>query len=172
MIYIITAEPYIQTYYIAHNTHAQYVFICKTDKQQHYIDLHFIVERNASVHVELCSIAGDVLVNILCILQGEHARADIRAGHVVRGNNKVQITAQQRHEAPHTESSLLVHSVVDDQAQVSYTGTIFIEEDAHLSVSSQHNKNIILSNEARVVSVPNLEVIPHDVQCFLGISIG
>jgi Fe-S cluster assembly protein SufD len=172
-IHIITAESYSQSYCIAENTHAQYAFVCQNDhQQQQHINLYFVVERNASLCVEICSVAGDVIINIVCVLQGEYARADIRGGHIARGNTKVQVTTQQRHKARYTQSSLLIHSVVDDYAQMQYAGTIYVEREAHNSVSSQYNKNIILSNNARVVSIPNLEVVPHDVQCFHGSSIG
>jgi Fe-S cluster assembly protein SufD len=37
---------------------------------------------------------------------------------------------------------------------------------------SQENKNILLSNQARALSVPSLEVLTNDVHCFHGSALG
>ena len=54
-----------------------------------------------------------------------------------------------------------------------YHGTIRVEQDAAWYVASQNNKNILLiSNDARAVSVPSLEVLTNEVQCFHGSASG
>src|SRR5690606_30328095 len=63
---------------------------------------------------------------------------------------------------------LVIRGIVDDSANAMYSGMIRVEKNARGSVSSQENKNILLSNGARAISVPSLEVLTDEVHCFHG----
>ena len=67
---------------------------------------------------------------------------------------------------------MVIKGALHDNAFAHYQGNICIEKNASGSYASQENKNILLSNAARVVSVPNLEVLNNEVKCFHGSAIG
>lgn len=136
------------------------------------ISLTFIVERNASLRVELLVAHSNAAIDITCIMRGESAQAIINGAYVLREDNVVRITTLQHHEAAHSKSALQMKGIINDSARAEYSGMIRVEKNARCSVSSQENKNILLSDNARAVSVPQLEVLTHDVHCFHGSASG
>jgi len=131
----------------------------------------FYVERNAKLVVEIL-ITSAANVQIECTLLGVGAEAHITGAYMLDASQKAQITTLQHHVASHTSSTLLMKGLLRDRAVSQYHGTVRIEKDAQGSCASQENKNILLSNSARAISVPSLEVLTHDVQCSHGSAIG
>jgi Fe-S cluster assembly protein SufD len=162
------ANP-IREYVVGENQHNNYSFLINADATDQYI--RFYVERHAKLNVEML-IASTANVHIECILVGEGAEASITGAYMLHTTDKVQVTTLQHHIVPHTQSTLLMKGLLRDSAQVQYHGTVRIEKDAQGSCASQENKNILLSNNARAVSIPSLEVLTHDVQCSHGSAIG
>ncbi len=158
----------MQEYTVGENQHKNYFFLIETAGNQ-YIRLH--VERNANLVVEIL-IASTAHVHLECILLGAGAHVSISGAYILDAAHKVQITTVQHHRAAHTSSTLIMKGLLRDSAQAQYHGTVRIEKDAQGSCASQENKNILLSNQARAVSVPNLEVLTHDVQCAHGSAVG
>jgi Fe-S cluster assembly protein SufD len=164
----------IREYVVGENQHKNYSFlidlpaVALAKEGQH---IRFYVERNARLVVEIL-ITSAANVHFECILVGVGADAHITGAYMLDALHKAQITTLQHHVVPHTQSRLLMKGLLRDSAQAQYYGTVRIEKDAQGSCASQENKNILLSNNARVVSVPSLEVLTHDVQCSHGSAIG
>jgi Fe-S cluster assembly protein SufD len=164
----------IQEYVVGENQHSHYSFLIDLSSEalakedQH---IRFYVDRNAKLNVEML-IASTAHVHIECILRGEGADASIRGAYMVDMLDKVQLTTLQHHVVPHTQSALLMKGLLRDNAHAQYHGTVRIEKEAQGSCASQENKIILLSNNARAVSVPSLEVLTHDVRCSHGSAIG
>jgi Fe-S cluster assembly scaffold protein SufB len=139
------------------------------DSAQHYC---FYVERNAVLVVELLVMRSDIHLTIECILRGQGADARINGAYGLHKSNKAQIYTFQHHQAAHTCSTLVMKGIVHDSAQAYYHGTIRVEKDAYGCDASQENKNMLMSNSARAVSEPCLEVLTNDVRCFHGSATG
>lgn len=162
----------IREYCVAENQHAQYSFLFDETTAQSRISLRFVVERNAMVNVEILIARIPLHIHLECILQAEGADARISGIYMGHMADAITITTVQHHKACHTRSNLVMKGILHDKAYVHYQGNIRIEHDAQGTVASQENKNILLSNAARAVSVPSLEVLNHDVQCSHGSAIG
>jgi len=158
-------------------------YIIGENQQQHYslvIDdtavgdqhMRFYLERNAVLAVEIVIASTTINVHVECVLRGENADARIMGAYLIDASHKTQITTMQHHSAPHTRSILIMKGLLRDSAQAQYHGTVRIEKDARGSCASQENKNMLLSNSARAISVPSLEVLTHEVQCSHGSAIG
>jgi len=106
------------------------------------------------------------------MLQGSGAQAHVRGLYLLSGSQTIDITSAQMHQKSHTTSDLILKGIVHDQAHAVYRGTIFIDKQAHRTNASQENKNILLGDAARAHSIPNLEVLNHDVQCSHGSAVG
>jgi Fe-S cluster assembly scaffold protein SufB len=158
------------TYNVGENQHKNYSFLIDETaaRDQH---IRFYVERNAKLVVEIL-VSSTANVHVECILQSVGAEASIFGAYILDAARKVQITTLQHHVVAHTQSSLIMKGLLRDSAQAQYHGTVRIEKDAQGSCASQENKNILLSNHARAVSVPNLEVLTHDVRCSHGSAVG
>jgi len=76
------------------------------------------------------------------------------------------------HRGPKTASNIFLKGAVQDQAQAVWTGLVRIESEAVGTSAFETNRNLVLSEGARVNSVPNLEILTDDLQCGHGSSSG
>ena len=78
----------------------------------------------------------------------------------------------QDHLAPDTGSKLLYKGALDDRAQAAFRGIIRVHSDAQRTDAYQTNRNLLLSDECRANSLPNLEIEADDVKCSHGATVG
>lgn len=98
--------------------------------------------------------------------------ADIRGIYDITHKGSVTMTTTQHHDAKHTVSNLRIKGIIRDAAHVHHHGTIRITERGAHTESAQHTHLLLLSDHARAISVPNIEVLTHEVQCAHGSAIG
>jgi Fe-S cluster assembly protein SufD len=101
-----------------------------------------------------------------------NTHAEIRGTYAITGKGSVIITTLQYHDAKHTVSNLCIKGILRDAAHMHHYGTIKITERGAQTESAQHTKLLLLSEQARAISVPNIEVLTHEVQCAHGSAIG
>ncbi len=79
----------------------------------------------------------------------------------------------QDHVGSRTSSDLLYKGAMKGRSNAIYTGTVVIEQGAHLCDAYQTNRNILLSETSRAHSVPNLEILTNDpTRCGHAASVG
>jgi len=174
-IYYITDDDnavYTDTCIVAENEQRVYILVARDGCVAKNIDLTFIVEKSASLRVELLVAHADATIFLRCIMRGESSHAVINGVYILGKNHKMTISTVQHHEAAHTKSNLIIKGVADGNAQVTYSGMVRVEKEARCSISCQDHKAMLLSENARVVSIPSLEVLTNDVHCFHGSAIG
>ncbi|MCX5924188.1 MAG: SufD family Fe-S cluster assembly protein [Candidatus Dependentiae bacterium] len=142
-------------------------------EEQSTIEYHFVLEKNAQLDflislIESCKLS----VVIYVYLQGDGAQASIKGIYALDGDQNISIKTFQYHTGPRTKSELALKGMLKGRAQALYEGLIFIGEQAKKTEASQENKNILLSKQAKVISIPSIEVLQHDVQCSHGSAIG
>jgi len=76
------------------------------------------------------------------------------------------------HAQPHCSTRELYKGIVDDQARGVFVGRILVRPGAQKTDAIQSNKNLILSREALVDSLPQLEILADDVKCKHGSTTG
>ncbi|HEY8185578.1 MAG TPA: Fe-S cluster assembly protein SufD [Pyrinomonadaceae bacterium] len=76
------------------------------------------------------------------------------------------------HRKPHCTSHQLYKGILDGKARAVFNGKIFVRHDAQKTDAMQTNKNLLLSNEARVDTKPQLEILADDVKCAHGAAVG
>ncbi len=77
----------------------------------------------------------------------------------------------QEHIAPSTTSDLLYKGVLSDRARSVFSGMIRVHEGAQKTDAYQTNRNLLLSDDARADSIPNLEIGANDVRCSHGATV-
>lgn len=102
----------------------------------------------------------------------EHARVDVKGLCHVTTTQRVQITTRQHHTQPHAYSTVLIKSIVYDQARTDYRGTIVVDAAAQHTQANQQTPAILMSPHARTTSMPQLEIEAHQVQCKHGSAAG
>jgi len=161
-----------QHYYVGENEQVTYVILCQTASEYAVHRCQFIVDDAAFLRIEIIHASHDMELYIECILQGKASHVVVRGVTIVNNQQQVTMHIVQEHIASDTTSSCIIKSSVSDSAFFMHTGMIRVKEQAHRSVSSLENKNIVIGNNARVVSVPNLEVLTNDVHCSHGSATG
>lgn len=76
------------------------------------------------------------------------------------------------HFAPDTTSFESFKYILDDESKGNFYGMIKVMPDAQKSSSMQTNKNICLSDKARMKALPQLEIYADDVKCNHGATVG
>jgi Fe-S cluster assembly protein SufD len=76
------------------------------------------------------------------------------------------------HVHGHTYSDLDFKVVLENSARSAYTGLIRIDVDAADSEAYQENRNLLLDEECRAESIPELEILNENVRCTHGATIG
>jgi Fe-S cluster assembly protein SufD len=76
------------------------------------------------------------------------------------------------HTVPNCISHQTYKGVLNDHSRGVFNGKVFVRENAHGTDAQQSNKNLLLSNDARVDTKPQLEIFNDDVKCSHGATVG
>jgi Fe-S cluster assembly protein SufD len=76
------------------------------------------------------------------------------------------------HFAEDCTSRQMYHGIVDDAASAHFTGHIFVAPDAQKTKAYQLNRNLLLTDDATVITKPFLEIYADDVKCSHGATVG
>jgi Fe-S cluster assembly protein SufD len=76
------------------------------------------------------------------------------------------------HTKPHGTSRQLHKAIVDGKARAIFNGKIFVRPGAQQTDAQQQSRNLLLSEEARVDTKPELEIFADDVKCAHGAAVG
>ena len=76
------------------------------------------------------------------------------------------------HMVPNCISHQSYKGVLNDKSRGVFNGKVFVRENAHGTDAQQSNKNLLLSNDARVDTKPQLEIFNDDVKCAHGATVG
>ncbi len=76
------------------------------------------------------------------------------------------------HTVPNCASHQNYKGVLNGESRGVFNGKVFVRENAHGTDAQQSNKNLLLSNDARVDTKPQLEIFNDDVKCSHGATVG
>jgi Fe-S cluster assembly protein SufD len=111
----------------------------------------------ADVGVLLCGSGAESRMGGVCFADGRQ-RADHHTVH--------------DHRADHTSSNIDFRVVLGGRARSAYTGLIRIVPEAPYSEAYQENRNLLLSDQSRAESIPELEILTDEVRCKHGATVG
>jgi Fe-S cluster assembly scaffold protein SufB len=83
----------------------------------------------------------------------------------------VDVWAENEHVGAHSHSQTTVWNVLSDQAVAIFNGMIRIVPNCPQTRAYQSNKTLLLSEKARVHTLPKLEIATDDVKCSHGASV-
>ena len=142
-------------------------------QEQKSITYHIVLEKNAKLIFLLAILQAQNLdLTIYLYLEDDGAQAELFGLYGLDGQQQCSIKTYQMHYGVGTQSSVVLKGMLKDQVQASVQGLIFIDHNARKTNASQENKNIVMGNQARVISVPSIEVLQHDVNCCHGTAVG
>ncbi len=76
------------------------------------------------------------------------------------------------HSKAHGVSNQLYKGIIDNKASAVFLGKVLVEKGAQKTLANQSNRNVLLSDNAKVNSKPQLEIYADDVACSHGSTTG
>ena len=116
--------------------------------------------------------ASHTRVDLNALLEGPGANSDMLGLYFGSDDQHFDHNTSQDHAAPHAFSDLLYKGALDDVSRAVFRGIIRVHPGAQHSDAYQTNRNLLLSEQARADSLPNLEIEADDVKCSHGATIG
>ena len=132
-----------------------------------------VVERDARVDIVVLVFPGvstDLKLDVRLV--GEGAEANIYGAYICGSDEKVRIAVDMRHDVPHCNSRQLFKGIAGGSSKVDFYGKIVVAQDAQKTEAYQENHNILLSDNAKVDTKPQLEIYADDVKCSHGATSG
>ena len=105
-------------------------------------------------------------------VEGEGAQVDLCSLTVANEVQQFDQRTFQSHKAPNAVSDLLYKNALWDKSQTTFSGMIKVGPLAQKTDAYQTNRNLLLSDQAEVNSLPGLEIEANDVKCSHGATSG
>ena len=131
------------------------------------------VASNATIHVGNIFTGGSLhRLDIDVELNGENITCDIGGVGILTNNNVSHIKTNVSHLQPSCNSMQRYHQILNHKSTAEFTGRIYVRDNAQLTDAAQQNKNLLLSDGARAIARPQLEIFADDVECAHGSNTG
>jgi Fe-S cluster assembly protein SufD len=131
------------------------------------------IDRDAQVRSLAVTFGADLSrTEVESVLAGPGGHSEMLGVYFTDGSQHFDHRSLQEHVAPHCTSDLLYKGALRDSSRVVYSGLIHIAPGAKGSNAFQTNRNVVLSDEAKADSIPNLEIENNDVKCSHAASVG
>lgn len=105
-------------------------------------------------------------------LNGDGASSEVVGIYFGEGDQTLDYRMLIDHHGKRTSSDVFLKGAVEDDAQSVFTGLLRIEKEATRTSTFETNRNLVLSDNAKAQSVPNLEILCDDVVCGHASSVG
>lgn len=106
------------------------------------------------------------------LLNGIGANCILNGLYLTGGIQHVDHQTSIDHSRPHGTSHELYKGILDGKSRAVFNGKIVVRKDAQRTDAKQVNKNLLISDGARVNTKPQLEILADDVKCNHGATIG
>jgi Fe-S cluster assembly protein SufD len=152
----------------------QYVSLQRMGKGAfHLAQQRTLADRDATLDTLNLSFGGSVSrVDLTAELRGPGANSDMLGLYFGERDQHFDHNTRQDHVAPNAKSDLLYKGALDGSARAVFRGVIRVHKGAQQTDAYQTNRNLLLSENARADSLPNLEIEADDVKCSHGASVG
>jgi Fe-S cluster assembly protein SufD len=110
--------------------------------------------------------------DISVMLDHEGAETSVDGLYMVDSDQHTDTHSVIDHKQPHCNSHQLYKGILDGNGRAVFNGKIFVREGAQKTDAMQTNKNLLLSEKARIDTKPQLEIYADDVKCAHGAAVG
>lgn len=138
---------------------------------------HIEVQAGGSLEIVIISVAESPAADRFglasdILLTGEGATCKISGAVLCHGSNASDIRLDIRHIAAGCSSTQSFRTIAAGNAKCSFHGKIIVSVGAQKTEAYQESHSILLSENAKVETLPQLEIYADDVKCSHGATIG
>lgn len=135
--------------------------------------VNFRLGQGGSLESHYISLNGGLLRNnIRLLFDGRHGTANIYGIYLMDRKQHVDNQVYIDHAYPDCTSAENFKGILDEHAKGVFNGHVLVRRDARRTDARQSNRNILLTDTARVNSKPFLEIYNDDVKCSHGSTTG
>ncbi len=152
---------------------SHHVLECENRNSFHIATLRIQQSRGATVRAHSV-LTGGALVrnNVHPVLAGEGAECLINGLFIGGDRQHLDNFMMVEHASPHCASHQFYNGLLGGHAHGVFHGRILVHKDAQKTDAKQTNRNLLLSDDARIDTKPQLEIYADDVKCTHGATIG
>ena len=110
--------------------------------------------------------------DVSVVMDHEGAETSVDGLYMVGADQHTDTHSVIDHRQPHCTSHQLYKGILDGNGRAVFNGIVFVREGAQKTDAMQTNKNLLLSDKARVDTKPQLEIFADDVKCAHGAAVG
>jgi Fe-S cluster assembly protein SufD len=106
------------------------------------------------------------------LLAGPEAHAELNGVYLLNGTTHCDNHTYIGHDVPDCTSDELYKGIVAGKGTSVFNGKVYVAPDAQRTRAYQSNANILMGDDAKVYTKPELEIYADDVKCSHGCTIG
>jgi Fe-S cluster assembly protein SufD len=130
-------------------------------------------EKDSRLNTNIITLHGGLVRNnVNIVLNGEGCENNTSGLYLVDKGQHVDNYTFIDHAKPNCLSNQMYKGVLDDFATGAFNGRILVREDAQQTMAFQANNNILLTDDAKMNTKPQLEIYADDVKCSHGATVG
>lgn len=129
--------------------------------------------KGSSFKSNTATLCGNLVRNEIHIdYKGEHCKTDLYGVYLPEKEQHFDNYIHIKHSKPNCKSNQLYKGIIDNKAKAVFTGKVYVARDAQKTDAVQSNRNLLLTDYAKVFSRPQLEIYADDVSCAHGSTTG
>jgi len=133
----------------------------------------FHLEKDAELISNFITLNGGMIRNNARVLfNGPHGIASINGLYLMDRKQHIDNYLYVDHAYPHCTSVEMFKGIMDESSTGVFNGHVYVRKDAQKTNAYQGNRNILLTDTAKVNSKPFLEIYADDVKCSHGSTTG
>lgn len=145
----------------------------ESESAYHVATMHVYQNRASTFTSHSLAFGGAIARNnVIAVLDGEGSECTLDGLYLAMGEQLVDNYTTIDHAKPHCASHELYKGILAGRAKGVFNGKIRVRKDAQKTDAKQTNKNLLLSDEARIDTKPQLEIFANDVKCTHGATVG
>jgi Fe-S cluster assembly protein SufD len=110
--------------------------------------------------------------NLNARLGDQSSEALLYGLYITHGDQLVDNHTVLYHDHPNCHSWEVYKGILDGHSRAVFNGKVFVKPEAQKTDAKQTNRNLVLSDYAKVDTKPQLEIFADDVKCTHGATVG
>lgn len=159
---------------IGNGAHVDHFKVQQESTEAFHVGTTQVRQGRDSVYHSFSYAAGAALsrTNVYTKLAGEAAEVRLNGLYVLDGTQHADHQTFVEHLSPACASRELYKGILDGSAHGVFNGKVYVDPIAQKTDGKQTNHALLLSEQARVDTKPQLEIFADDVKCTHGATVG
>jgi Fe-S cluster assembly protein SufD len=156
------------------NTWLEHTRIQRESERAYHIGATHVHQDRGSHYRSFSLAMGGALArhNLQARLDAENVETLLYGLYLTRGEQVVDNHTAIFHDHPNCRSWEVYKGVMDGRSRAVFNGKVFVKPEAQKTDAKQTNRNLLLSDSAKVDTKPQLEIFADDVKCTHGATVG